>query len=267
MADELFGPLTMTCSSIGIGNTAIAIPLPGHAGDSEVPRWDHPLGAGGVEATIGDLARYAEACLHPPKAKLGAAINAALATQLEVGDGRHQALAWQIRDDGIRGQDGGTAGFSSAVLIDPGRDRAVAMLASYGGGYARVLGHAGLLALAGDDPRAALPQPPGPEWDARARDVIQSLVDERAEDIHARATAAIRNRLSAEQLARAWRSVTQDLGPVTDVVVSRKQPGGLVVADATITFAAGTVALRIGFEQTGKIAGLRLLPPEETLPE
>ena len=265
MADQLFGPLAMTCT--GIGNTGDAIPLPGHAGDGEVPRWDHPLGAGGVEATIGDLARYAETCLHPPQTQLGAAMTTALAPQFEIGDGRHQALAWLVRDDGIRAHDGGTAGFSSAILIDPGGDRAVAMLASYGSGHAQVLGHAGLLTLAGDDPRAALPQPPGPEWDDRARDVIASLLDARAEDVLACASAAVRNRLSAEQLDRAWRSITQELGPVAEVMVSCQRPAGLIVADATITFAAGTVVLRIGFEPTGKIAGLRLLPPEETLPE
>ncbi len=265
MADHLFEPLAMTCS--GIGRSGDAIPLPGHAGNGEVPRWDHPLGAGGVEATIGDLASYAEACLHPPQTKLGTAITAALAPQFEVGSGRHQALAWQIREDGIRGHDGGTAGFSSAVLIDPGRDRAVAMLASYGGSYAQVLGHAGLLALAGDDPRAARPQPPGPEWDDRARDVIQSLLNGRAEDVLAGASAAIQSRISAEQLDRAWRGKTQELGPVAEVVVSSRRPADLVIADATIAFAAGSVALRIGFGPTGKIAGLRFPPPEEALPE
>jgi hypothetical protein len=163
----------MTCS--GVDSSGDGIPLPGHAGDSEVPRWDHPLGAGGVEATIGDLARYAEACLHPPQTPLGDAITAVLAPQFEVGDGRHQALAWQVREDGVRVHGGGTAGFSCAVLIDPGHDRAVAKLASYGGGCAQLLGHAGLLAMAGDDPRAARPQPPGPEWDERARDLIRSL--------------------------------------------------------------------------------------------
>ena len=261
ITDQLLVPLAMNCS--GVGDSGGGIPLPGHNGTGEVPRWDHPLGAGGVEATISDLARYAEACLHPPNTPLGAAIAAALTPQFEVGDGRTQALAWQVRDDGIRVHGGGTAGFSSAVIIDPGRDRAVAMLASCGGGYAQALGHAAFLALGGDDPHAARPQPPGPEWDGRAREIIQLLLDGRTSDVHARASVAVRDQLSAERLDRAWRGKTQDLGHVAEVLVSCSRPAARVVADVTITFARGTVALKIGFEPSGQIVGLRFVPPRE----
>src|SRR5215813_7932076 len=65
-------------TSSGVGDSGGGIPLPGHGSFGEVPRWNHPLSAGGVEATISDLARYAEACLHPPRGPLGAAITATL---------------------------------------------------------------------------------------------------------------------------------------------------------------------------------------------
>jgi CubicO group peptidase (beta-lactamase class C family) len=268
ITDQLLVPLGMSCS--GVGNNGGGIQLPGNGPSGEVARWDHPLGAGGVEATISDLARYAEACLRPPQTPLGAAITAALAPQLKVGDGQSQALGWRVRDDGIRVHDGGTAGFSSAILIDPGRDRAVAMLASYGPGYSEALGHAALLALSGDDPRTARPQPPGPEWDDRAREVIQSLLDGRTRDAHAAASPAFQSQISVEQLDKAWRSRTRDLGQATEVLVSCSRPAGRVTADVTIAFADGAVALRIVFEPTGKIAGLKLMPPEEAqaaLPE
>ena len=42
--------------------------------------------------------------------------------------------------------------------------------------------------------------------------------------------------------------------------------GGRIVADGKITFANGAVALRIGFEPSGQIAGLRFLPPQEEPP-
>jgi serine-type D-Ala-D-Ala carboxypeptidase/endopeptidase len=261
ITSRLLVPLGMTCS--GVGDSGDGIPLPGHDGGGEVARWDHPLGAGGVEATISDLGKYARACLHPPRTPLGAAITAAMTPQIEVGNGRHQALAWQVRDDGIRVHDGGTAGFSSAVIIDPGRDRAIAMLASCGPGYAQALGHAAFLALAGDDPRAARPQPTGPEWDERAREIIQSLLDGRTEDVRARATSAFQSNISAEQLDRAWRMRTRDLGQVAEVLVSCSRPTGRVIADVTIAFGGGTVALRIGFEPSGEIAGLRFMPPQE----
>jgi CubicO group peptidase (beta-lactamase class C family) len=61
---RLLEPLAMTCS--GVEDAGAGTRLPGHAGGGEVPHWDHPLGAGGVEATVADLGRYAQACLHPP---------------------------------------------------------------------------------------------------------------------------------------------------------------------------------------------------------
>jgi hypothetical protein len=137
------------------------------------------------------------------------------------------------------------------------------MLASYGPGYSQALGHAALLALAGDDPAAARPQPPGPEWDKRAREIIQSLVDGRTGDVHARASSAFQSQIPVEQLDRAWRTGPLNLGQVAEFQVSCSQPAGRIVADATITFAYGTVALRMAFDSTGEIAGLRFLPPQE----
>ena len=179
-------------SRSGVGSNAGGIPLPGHDHRGELPHWDHPLGAGGgVEATIGDLARYASACLRPPPSPLGAAITAAQTPQLPVEAGGHQALAWRVSDDGIRWHTGSTGGFSAAVLINPVRNRAIAMLAScFGRG--RSLRQAGLLTLAGADPRAARPQPPGPEWDERAREMIRLLLDGRVTEIAARASDAVR---------------------------------------------------------------------------
>jgi CubicO group peptidase (beta-lactamase class C family) len=118
---RLLEPLAMTCS--GVEDAGTGTRLPGHAGGGEVPHWDHPLGAGGVEATVADLGRYAQACLHPPGTPLGAAITAAMAPQIPLANGGRQALAWQVRPDGIRVHGGGTGGFSSAVLVDQGRGR------------------------------------------------------------------------------------------------------------------------------------------------
>lgn len=259
--ERLLEPLGMTCS--GTGSSGGGIRLPGHAQGGEVPHWDHLLaGAGGVEATIGDLAAYARACLHPLRTPLGAAIAAAQAPQVPLENGRHQALGWQVRDDGTRVHGGGTGGFSTAVLIDPGRGRVIVMLASCAG-YAEVLGQAGRLALAGDDPRTARPQPPGPEWDDRAREIIQMLLDGRTGDIRARASSAFQLLISSGQLDRAWHGRTQGLGPATDIQVTCRRPAGRIAADTTITFADGTLALRLVFEPSGQIAGLKILPQKD----
>jgi CubicO group peptidase (beta-lactamase class C family) len=265
---RLFQPLAMTCSGIGSGGAGT--PLPGHGHGGEVRHWDQPLGAGGVESTIGDLATYARACLRPPRTPVGAAITGAQAPQLPIGDGRHQALAWRVLDDGIRAHTGGTGGFSSAVLVDPGRGRAVAMLASCGPGYGDRLSRAGVLALAGDDPRAARPQPLGPDWDDRVREIVQLLLDGRTAEVLARATAVFQSRIPAGRIARAWRDRTRDLGPAVEVTVSCHGPSGRVIADTRIAFANGAVAMRIAFDPAGQIEGLRFLPPQEepaSLPE
>jgi serine-type D-Ala-D-Ala carboxypeptidase/endopeptidase len=220
ISQRLLEPLVMTCS--GTGASGGGTPLPGHGNGGEVPHWDQPLpGAGGVEATIGDMARYARACLHPPRGPLGAAITAAQAPRAPLGNGTRQALAWVAREDGIRLHTGGTGGFTSAILIDPGRARAVVMLASSGGGWP--LAHAAFLALSGGDPRAARPQPPGPEWDARAREAIQMLLDGQATDVHARTTANFQGQVSPGQISQGWREETRGLGPATEVQVTSRR--------------------------------------------
>jgi CubicO group peptidase (beta-lactamase class C family) len=222
---RLLEPLAMTCS--GVEDAGAGTRLPGHAGGGEVPHWDHPLGAGGVEATVADLGRYAQACLHPPGTPLGAAITAAMVPQIPLANGGRQALAWQVRPDGIRVHDGGTGGFSSAVL----------------------------------DPRPARPQPPGPEWEARAREVVRLLLDGRTADVHALGSATFQSHVPAERVERAWRTRTQDLGPAGQVTVRCQGSPGHVVADVTIVFARDAVAVRIGFEPSGQLSGLRVLPP------
>jgi serine-type D-Ala-D-Ala carboxypeptidase/endopeptidase len=257
LAGRLLAPLGMSRS--GVGGNAGGIPLPGHDHRGELPHWAHPLAAaGGVEATIGDLARYASACLRPPPGPLGAAIAAVQTPQLPVETGGHQALAWRVSDDGIRWHTGSTGGFSAAVLIDPVRSRAIAMLASC---FSRQqsLRRAGLLALTDEDPRAARPQPPGPEWDERAREVVRLLLDGRAAEIQARAPDAVRERMFAERLDLPWPERTRDLGQPADFQVSCWRSDRGVMADATITFANGRLDLRIGFVPSGQVSGLSLL--------
>ena len=183
---------------------------------------------------------------------------AAQTPQLPVAAGGHQALAWRVSDGGIRWHTGSTGGFSAAVLIDPVRGRAIAMLAScFGRGQS--LRQAGLLTLAGEDPRAARPQPPGPEWDERAREIIRLLLDGRAAQIQDRAAGAVPERMFAERLDLPWHDRTRDLGQPAGVQVSCWRSDRGVMADATITFTHGTLGLRIGFVPSGQVSGMSLL--------
>jgi CubicO group peptidase (beta-lactamase class C family) len=131
MTSRLLAPLAMTHS--GVGRHGEGALLPGHAADRQAPRWEHPWGAGGVEATITDLACYANAGLLPPATPLGTAIRLAQTPLLPREDGSRQALGWVVEDGTVCWHTGGTGGFSSCVMIDHGQGRAVAALLSYGG--------------------------------------------------------------------------------------------------------------------------------------
>ena len=151
-----------------------------------------------------------------------------------------------------------------AVLIDPVRGRAIAMLASC---FSRQqsLRRAGLLALAGENPRAARPQPPGPEWDERAREIVRLLLNGRAAEIHARASDAVRERMFTDWLDLSWRARTRDLGQPADFQVSCWRSDRGVMADTTITFTNGTLGLRIAFQPSGHVTGMSLLSPPRRL--
>lgn len=75
----------------------------------------------------------------------------------------------------------------------------------------------------------------------------------------ARASDAIWERRFAERLDLPWRDRTRDLGQPVDFQVSCWQSDRGVMADTTITFAHGTLSLRIGFVPSGQVSGLSLL--------
>jgi CubicO group peptidase (beta-lactamase class C family) len=176
MAGYLLAPLAMTQS--GVGGRGDGVLLPGHTNTGEAVQWDHPWGAGGVEATIADLARYATACLFPPRTPLGAAIALAQRPVIAAGDGTRQALAWIIHDGDIAEHSGATGGFSACVTVDHGRGRAVAVLASYGGSlpYVSQIKNTVRLALAGEDPRRARRPEPWPAWREDVQEAVRALL-------------------------------------------------------------------------------------------
>jgi hypothetical protein len=159
---------------------------------------------------------------------------------------------------GIRFHNGGTSGFASSILIDPGRGRAVAMLASCGPVHMPSLDQAGKLALADEDPRAVRPQPIEPEWEDRAREVVQLLLDGRTGDFHARTTSYFQSQISAENLDQTWRSLVQEFGAAREVHVSSQRPTSHVIADVTVIFERDRAVVQLYFEPSGQIAGVKL---------
>jgi CubicO group peptidase (beta-lactamase class C family) len=249
LAGRLFEPLGMTHS--GVGSRGAGTLLPGHADGREVRRWDHPLGAGGVEATIQDLTCYARACLFPPDTALGRAIRLA------------RTLAWVARPGGYE-HSGGTGGFSACVSIDHERGRAVTVLVSNQGSPAcsSRLKQAAQLVLAGEDPREARAPQPWPSWRDDAHAVTRAFVDGDIARVHARLAGPVRDKITVEQLERAWTKRIRPAGPVGKIAVVRHEVAatGAVVVDVAIAFAADRQRLRMIVLPSGQLGGLAFMP-------
>ncbi len=97
----------------------------GHARGHPVPPWTHHLcGAGGVEASAEDMARYLSACLMPPDSAAGRAIRAAQQAHHRIDPLRSAGLGWALGPPGYLGHDGGTAGFRAMLGLRPPACRA-----------------------------------------------------------------------------------------------------------------------------------------------
>ena len=97
----------------------------GHARGHPVPPWTHHLcGAGGVEASAEDMARYLSACLMPPDSAAGRAIRAAQQAHHRIDPLRSAGLGWALGPPGYLGHDGGTAGFRAMLGFRPPACRA-----------------------------------------------------------------------------------------------------------------------------------------------
>ncbi|WP_370365772.1 serine hydrolase domain-containing protein [Catenulispora sp. GP43] len=123
---RILRPLGMACSGIpGHGGGA---GITGYAHGAPAERWSHHLwGAGGVEASAEDMARYVMACLNPPDSPVGWAISQAQEPRFEIDPLRSSGLGWPIGPPGYLGHDGGTAGFRSMLGINRSAQRAAAV--------------------------------------------------------------------------------------------------------------------------------------------
>jgi D-alanyl-D-alanine-carboxypeptidase/D-alanyl-D-alanine-endopeptidase len=257
LTEGLLAPLGMSHS--GVGPRGAGTLLPGHAPGRAAPRWEHPWGAGGVEATIADLARYARACLFPPDTPLGTAIRRAQTPLLPREDGSRQALAWVVDDGSMCWHTGGTGGFSSCVMADHGQGRAVAALLSYGGSpaYASRLKQAARLALAGADPRQAAEPEPWPSWREDAQDAVRALLAGDIARVHTRLAPQRREKVSVQQLENAWRKAMPGAIPQADVTVVQHEvaASGAVVAHLAVSTPEGSRGLRLVILPNGDLGG------------
>lgn len=258
LTERVLAPLGMADSVIGVG---------------------HPLGAGGVEATTDDLARYASAVLVPPEGPLGDAISFTLRPQVRIDAGTEQALAWVVRRGGGAGaagehevceHSGGTAGYTACVSVSRDAGRAVALLAATGGSPALAshLKRAALLAIAGRDPSEARTPDPFPEWRQRVEEVVRALIRGDVEGVYGMLAAPARSRIESSDIARAWESRIRDAGGATGkprIVRQEQAVSGAIVVDLMIEFEYGRVGVRAMVLPTGELGGISFLPKTDRL--
>jgi serine-type D-Ala-D-Ala carboxypeptidase/endopeptidase len=123
LEDRVFRPLEMTDS--GVAAAADGILVQGHAEGKPVPRWTrHLWGAGGVEASAEDMARYLSACLTPPDSAAGHAIRLAQQPHYVIDPLRSAGYGWSLGPPGYLGHDGGTSGFRAMIGLRPQASRA-----------------------------------------------------------------------------------------------------------------------------------------------
>jgi serine-type D-Ala-D-Ala carboxypeptidase/endopeptidase len=223
-------------------------------------RWAQPWGAGGVECTVADLARYARACLVPPGGPLGAALRRAQEPLVRVDGDREQALGWVVHAGGIRQHSGGTAGYTACVTLDPPRGRGIVLASGTGGGthLADRFKRASRAVLAGTDPHAAAPPDPCPDWHAVALSAAREFLAGDLDRLHARLAAPARAKLTPERLAAtpARGAAPRASGGGPRIVRHGVAANGVVRVDVDM---GGGRELRVAVLPTGEVGGLAVL--------
>lgn len=126
LEQRIFEPLGMSCS--GVLDQGRGDRIQGHARGRPVRVWTHHLwGAGGVEASAEDMARYLSACLTPPDSAVGRAIRMAEQPRYQIDPLRSAGLGWALGPPGYLGHDGGTSGFRAMLGIKQSEDRGAAV--------------------------------------------------------------------------------------------------------------------------------------------
>jgi serine-type D-Ala-D-Ala carboxypeptidase/endopeptidase len=268
LAERLLGPLGMTRS--GVGGAGGGTRLTGHAAGKPAGHWDFALpGPGAVEATIGDLARYAAACLTPPGGPLGTAIRLCQQPRVRIGDQAAGGLGWIITD-GLLFHNGGTGGFTASMTIDQAAGHAIAALVNTHGSAAPLLDSVVMAAVKGSDPRQARPrdtgETAGPEWNERAHALARALID----GDYVAASQMLRPedqpKLTAERLGQMWQFALGRIGDPGPVSVSTRSQADGVAALITFAGSKSPLSLLVRFTPSGQIAMLRAIAPEEALP-
>lgn len=140
---QITGPLNMTDTAVALTPSMRARFIEGHdSSHNPAHAWDLDalVGAGGIRSTAADMLTYLEAQLHPdklpasatgtPQGKtLPAALYASQKIRADVAGGSNIALNWfHIETTDSYWHNGGTGGYTSYALFNPGDDYALIVL-------------------------------------------------------------------------------------------------------------------------------------------
>jgi CubicO group peptidase (beta-lactamase class C family) len=226
--DDLYR--TRVFDPLGMGQATAALdatPLPGFADGAPVPHWRLLLpGPGGVVAPLADLLRFAAAVLAPPPTDLGAAIELTLQPRAD-GPGAQVGLGWMLHPAGLILHGGGTAGFTSQVVVNRAEARCVATFVNVGGFD---LCQAMTMAAArGSDPNLVIPVPVDEDevaaWIQVARDTSRSFGLGDFEGTRRHMDERTAEALPDDRLGPVWMALVEPLGRLshpTLVSVSRR---------------------------------------------
>ena len=133
LKERIAKPLRMTDCTISLDkDQKRRLATPHSAYGTKATPWtfaDLP-GAGGIRATMRDMMRFARAQLHPPKGKLGEAIELAWKQHTDADDsGAPMGLGWMIAGDGqTRWHNGQTGGYHASLFVNREINCAVVLL-------------------------------------------------------------------------------------------------------------------------------------------
>jgi CubicO group peptidase (beta-lactamase class C family) len=132
VARRIFGPLGMNASSAPSKPPQHdQLGKPHDADGNVVPAWifsDALGGAGAIRSTAGDMLRFLQAQLDPPKTSLGQAIRLSQARQNQFVAGNDIGLGWLIDRRGFLWHNGETRGFHSFAAFSPEHHAGVVVL-------------------------------------------------------------------------------------------------------------------------------------------
>jgi serine-type D-Ala-D-Ala carboxypeptidase/endopeptidase len=124
--ERIFGPLGMATATFDAAGDRNR--MTGYRANQPVEHWEQHLGgAGGMEASITDMATYLEALLDPESTRLSGSLRAVLVLRARTEAGLGTSLGW-YREGDVVWHTGGDAGFGCYVGLDLEHHRGVAVL-------------------------------------------------------------------------------------------------------------------------------------------